>query len=310
MSQSSGSYAPKIPTVDLYRLHVRPGGDRVATFQYCLDNKVLGTGWGTHWGDLRPPRDWADYLQLAQEIWPKTAHRPVIWLHDAPVGSLVWTRSPKGIYYLARLTGEWEYRDSEQNRTLDICSVRPAKIVDVAGAEAGVPGAVVRTFSGPGRAFCRVHSDEAARYSEYLFATLAGEPIPLWRPSIWEILDSLLGPFDVQDLVAAYLQAERGYIALPARYKDSTIAYEYILRHPGDGHTVAVQVKTGDEWIDANTLPNSGGLRWIVFSARQRYPSELPPHVEALNPDDLMEFMQNRPNALPPVAGFWLGLTS
>jgi hypothetical protein len=149
--------------------------------------------------------------------------------------------------------GEWEYRDSEQNRTLDICSVRPAKIVAVAGAEAGVPGAVVRTFSGPGRAFCRVHSDEGTRYSEYLFATLAGEPIPPWRPSIWEILDSLLGPFDVQDLVAAYLQAERGYIALPARYKDSTIA---------------------------------------------------------LNPDDLMELMQNRPNELPPVTGFWLGLAS
>jgi hypothetical protein len=127
---------------------------------------------------------------------------------------------------------------------------------------------------------------------------------------MWEILDSLLGPFDVQDLVAAYLQAERGYIALPARYKDSTIAYEYILRHPSDGHTVAVQVKTGDEWIDTTALPNTGGLQWIVFSARQSYPAQRPSHVEALDPNDLMEFMHNRPNALPPVAGFWLKLTS
>ena len=275
-----------------------------------MDNQVLGTGWGTHWGPLRPPDGWDDYLQLAQEIWPKTEHWPVIWLHDALVGSLVWTRSPKGIYYLARLTGEWEYRDSEQNRTLDISNVRPAKIVAVAGAEAAAPGAIVRTFSGPGRAFCRVHSDEAARYSEYLFATLTGEPAPSWRPSTWEILDSLLGPFDVQDLVAAYLQAQCGYIALPARYKDSTIAYEYILRHPSDGHTVAVQVKTGDEWINTAALPNDGGLRWIVFSARQCYPAQHPSYVEALDPNDLMEFMHNQPNALPPVAGFWLNLTS
>jgi hypothetical protein len=269
-----------------------------------LDNGVLGTGWGTHWGELGPPADWNDYLALAQEIWPKTEHRPVIWLHDAPIGSLVWTRSTKGIYYLARLTGEWEYR--EQNRTIDLCNVRPAKIVAVEGAEAGAPGAVVRAFSGPGQAFRRVKSDEATRYSEYLFAQLANEPAPPWRPSLWDILDSLLGPFDVQDLVAAYLQAVRGYIALPARYKDSTIAYEYILRDPGDGHLVAVQVKTGEDWIETDTLPNAGGLRWIVFSARKQYPSKRPSHVEAIEPDDLITFLRDRPNALPPIADFWL----
>jgi hypothetical protein len=288
----------------LYRLHVRPGGDHAATFQYCLDNEVLGTGWGTHWGELEPPDNWDSYLALAQQIWPKTEHRPVIWLHDAPIGSLVWTRSPKGIYYLARLTGEWEY--CEQNQAIDLCNIRPAKIVAVEGAEAGVPGAVVRAFSGPGQAFRRVNGDEATRYSEYLFAQLSNEPVPQWRPSLWDILDSLLGPLDVQDLVAAYLQAERGYIALPARQTDSTIAYEYILRDPTDGHLIAVQVKTGDAHIDTETLPNTGGLRWIVFSARKRYPSERPPHVEAIEPDDLISFMRDHPNALPPVADFWL----
>jgi hypothetical protein len=274
-----------------------------------MDNEVLGTGWGTHWGDLRPPLDWNDYLSLAREIWPKTEHRPVIWFHDAAVGSLVWTRSTTGIYYLARLTGEWEYRDSEQNRTVDVSNVRRAKIVAVAGAEAAAPGAVVRAFSGPGRAFSRVHDRGAALYSEYLFARLTDEPVPDWHPDLREVLDSLLGPFDVQDLVAAYLQAERGYIALPARQRDSTIAYEYILRQPDDGHLVAVQVKTGDSWINTDTLPSTGGLRWFVFSTRGRYPSKLPSHVEAIELADLLRFVRERPNALPPVTDFWLRLT-
>jgi hypothetical protein len=294
--------------LDLYRLHVRPAGDAAAAFTYCVDNGVLGTGWGTHWGDLPAPAetDWEDYLGKAREIWPERAFGPVRWLHDAPVGSLVWTRDTAGIYYLARLTGEWEYRDSPENRGLDISNVRAAKIVAIPGAEGAVPGAVVRSFAGRGQAFRRVLDDGAAQYSEYLFAKLASEALPAWRPSVAEVLGSLLGPLDVQDLVAAYLQAERRYVALPARHSDSTIAYEYILRDPSDGSAVAVQVKTGGQEVDVASLSNALGLRWIIVNTGRPYPPTLPSYVEALDPGELLRFLCARPNVLPLVADFWL----
>jgi hypothetical protein len=75
------------------------------------------------------------------EIWSDREFAPVRRLHDATEHSLVWTRDPYGIYYLAQLNGAWEYRDAGRNRDVDLNNVRSAEIVAVAGAEAGVPGA-------------------------------------------------------------------------------------------------------------------------------------------------------------------------
>ncbi len=74
------------------------------------------------------------------------------------------------------------------------------------------------------------------------------------------MLDTLLSPFDVQDLVAAYLQASRGWLLFPSRLSDSTAAYEYVLRDPGTGHSYAVQVKTGDSPIELGGFAVAGGL--------------------------------------------------
>ena len=292
----------------LYRLHVRPDGDPDAAFAYCLRHHVLGTGWGTtRWGDsTRCPAGWDDYLELAREIWSDRKFAPVQWLHDAPDHSLVWTRDPQGIYYLAQLSGAWEYRDASENRELDLNNVRPADIVAVPGAEGGVPGAVVRAFSGPGWAFCRLWDIGARLYSEYLFASLTGRPSPAWSPSAFDVIDTLLDPLDVEDLVTAYLQATRSLIALPTRRSSSTIAYEYTLRDAITGQVYAVQVKTGDTEVPVHKLSVEGDLKWIIFSARRKYPPVLPAHVEAVGLDDLIQFTQVRPHALPPVTSMWL----
>jgi hypothetical protein len=227
-------------------------------------------------------------------------------LHDATEHSLVWTRDPYGIYYLARLNGAWEYRDAGRNREVDLNNVRSAEIVAVAGAEAGVPGAVVRAFSGPGQAFRRVDDRSAAIYSHQLFARLTGKHQAAWLVSVAEVLDSFLDPFDVEDLVAAYLQDDRGLIALPARARSGKLAYEYTLRDPTDGQVFAVQVKTGNAPVRTDQLADTEGLRWIIFSARKRYPNSLPVHVEAIDPNAMISFMKERPNALPPLVTGWL----
>jgi hypothetical protein len=292
----------------LYRLHVRPAGDPAAAFQYCLDESVLGTGWGpTRWGDpSNCPTTWGEYLVLARELWSEREFGPVRWLRDAPEGTLVWTRDTHGIYYLACLNGPWEYRDATVNRDLDLSNVRPAEIVRVPGAEARVPGAVVKGFSGRGQAFRQVVSVPAALYSQHLFARSTGRATVPWHPSTFEVLDVFLDPFDAEDLVAAYLQATRGWIALPTRSDKSKLAYEYMLRDPGDGQIYAVQVKTGDAQVPVQQLSNADGLRWIVFSARKRWIDPLPGHVHAIEPTDIVAFMQSQPHALPPVVSGWM----
>jgi hypothetical protein len=306
MSTSAGPGANG--ATELYRLHVRPAGNPQDTFRYCLEEGVLGTGWGTTaWGKPNErPATWDDYLRLARAIWLERKFAPVRWFHDAKEGALVWTRDPHGIYYLAQLVGGWEYRDEDVNRQLDLNNVRPVEIFPIAHADAAVPGAVVRSFSGRGQAFRRVHSAAATAYSHRLFAQLAGKPRVAWTPTPHEILDSLLDPFDVEDLVAAYLQVELGLVALPTRGDRSKLAYEYTLRDPHSGQVFAVQVKTGDAEVPVGELSDAAGLKWMIFSARKRYHAPLPPHVSAIDPEAVINFMERRSNALPPVVSRWL----
>jgi hypothetical protein len=294
---------------ELYRSHLKTDGDHAQVIAYCLDNGVVGMGWGLQWDGRSRPADYDDWCAQAWEIWPDQPPYAVGRLHDAPLGSLVWTRDLGGIFHLGRLEGPWEYRDSKRNHALDVSNVRAARWVRV-GVEDRVPGAVVRALSRRGSTFERVKDWGAAWYSAFVYADLVGEAMPSWKPTVAEVVDSLLGPLDVQDLVAAYLQDQVGYIALPARYSDHTAAYEFVLRDPDTGHIAVAQVKTGDAWIDPTTLPDDPEVKVYLFSFRGRYPDELPPRFEPLDPADVLDFMQSRRTALPPVCERWLDLVA
>jgi len=305
------------PPHSLYRLHLKTGTEkRAEMINYCLAENLIGLGWGMHHGGGRfdAPRDFSEWFSYASQIWPKQRtwkFWPVIWMHDADEGSLVWTRDLHNIYYLGQIVGEWRYLDTPLNRDLDLTSVRRVNYVRI-GSEAEVPGAVVRSFSKPqSRAFEHVPDPSAAWYSSFIFAEKGGVTPPAWSPTLMQVIDSLLGTLDVQDLIAAYLQVHYHYIALPARYSDSTAAYEWVLQDPATGDLAVAQVKTGDRWVDPDALPTpEDNLLCFVFSPRGNIPSDLPSNVRALEVQDVVAFMRDHPKALPPVAQRWARLAA
>lgn len=298
------------PVPALHRMYLKTAGDRERVERACLDGGFLGIGWGYRWNKDDEPDavTWDDYIAWAHEQWPHGRDTGNIWrFHDAD--GLVWTKSADGIYFLARFTGAWEYRSGGLHDELDVNNVRPARIVEV-GPETVVPGAVVRRFSRQGQAFCAVHDRSAAQYSALIWAQKTGGPYE-WTPTRDEVLDALLSPFDVQDLVAAYLQAERGWLLYPSRLSDSTAAYEYVLRDPVSGGNYAVQVKTGDAEVDQRVLAESEGLAgWVIFSTTARYVGDRPASVEQLDRRALLRFMAERRAALPPIVDAWLDAAS
>ncbi len=121
-----------------------------------------------------------------------------------------------------------------------------------------------------------------------------------------DLLNALLSPFDVQDLVAAYLTAERGWLLFPSRLSDSTAAYVYVLRDPTTGSSYAVQVKTGDSFIDLSALARADGLAgWVVFSTTGSYRGRRTSGVEKLERRELLRFIAARRTALPPIVETW-----
>lgn len=288
----------------LYKINLKTNAaDRAALVGYCLDNSVVGVGWGAHYFREDLPSRFDDYYAGVEEKWGSKSTGPVRWLHDADVGSLVWFRDLKGNYYLARLTGDWRLLHGDEAEALDLANVRDVDYALV-GSEAGVPGAVIRGYAAPRQwAFSHVNDDGAQAYSALLAHELLGCDLPDIDLSASSVLSSLLGPLDVEDLVAAFLQDTRGYIALPARHARSTQAYEYVLKHREDGHVAVVQVKTGGATVPVGTLDERTADRWFVYSDSEQ---DLPDFVERISRESLIDFMESGSMCLPPIIEVWM----
>lgn len=120
-----------------------------------------------------------------------------------------------------------------------------------------------------------------------------------------EMLEGLLHWRDVKDLVIAYLQAERGYIAIPGSRGSGTSTYELVLVDPLDGSQVLPQVKSGNEPVDLDDLArakerNPQGSAVIAYSVKGCYRGRSA-DVERITTADLLHFASRKPNSLPPL---------
>jgi hypothetical protein len=285
----------------LYRLHIRTDcPDRAATFEFCRAGGFLGVGWSM--GD--EPMDWAQY-QAKAEAQDGAVNSSVRAIHDLPTGALIWTRDTRGIYYLARVLDDWSYLHDQHAAFYDIHNVRPVRMI-TCGVESKVPGKVLNAFI-PRRALQRIGDESAAAYSASLFAEMIGDPTP-WQPTLDQILATCLSAQDLEDLVCVYLQRRYGYLVLPASRRPDTPAYEYVLRHPDDGHEAVVQVKSGDATVpvDSASLPTAAVERVFVFSPTESYGDDPAPNVTKLGRQDLIDFMHSEPRCLPPLVAHWV----
>lgn len=296
---------PKPPTAPLYRLHLKTSGaSRRELLDFCRRENLIGCGWGVGKG----PLTWEQYEAKAEDDnWYGGVDGSVWALRDMPDGALVWTRDPRGVYYLARVEGPWEYLAGAEPDRLDLHNVRPARIVEC-GVEAVVPGKVANCFIPP-RTLQSISDKAAARYSASLFAQLTGEASATgaWQPTLQEVVTTLLSSREVEDLVAMYLQRRRGYLVSPQARRKDTPAYEYALRHP-DGHVAVAQVKVGHSSVpqDQASLPVDAADRVFVFQTQGNYSGEAAPNVERIDRDDLFAWMRDEPQCLPLPVEHWV----
>ena len=288
----------------LYKINLKTDAkDRAELIDYCLNKRLLGMGWGPHYFRDDAPNDFDDYYAGAVDAWSDAKLGSVRWFHDAPQGSLVWFRDLQGRYYLARLVGRWRLLRGATAERLDLANVRKVDYALV-GSEAGVPGAVIRGYAAPRQwTFSRVNDFGAQAYSALLASELLGTASPQLEISPSDVLRSLLGPLDVEDLVAAFLQDTRDYVALPARHARSTSVYEYVLKHRRDGHIAVVQVKTGGATVPVETLDAETAAKWFVYTDRDQ---ELPKFVERIEAESLIDYMNSGAASLPPVTELWM----
>jgi len=287
----------------LWRIHIRPKGPEGnvnvdESVKLCLDQKVIGVGWRV---DKKPASE-DEYWELGEDKYGDNGWKinPNAILYRMEIGDLVWFRDTKGVYYLGRIIGEWEYRDNEENLQADIVNVRPIECYKVGTR---IAGKIINSFF-RGRTVQQIHDDTALLFSKVVYNEKS-------RSMCYEVKNkpdifSLLSTEDLEDVVGLYLQLERGYVLIPSSRGrlDNTIKYEYELLNRNN-EKAFVQVKSGDIKIDPDEYKGSEGKYFLFSPAGYKYTIESDT-LETLPKSTIEEFLEKYKDILPFNIRVWV----
>jgi hypothetical protein len=276
---------------------------------YCRSVGVVGVGWGLP--DVLP--DGAPLEEVLEAVrgvpdWCPTGPRMIERLAQrVQKDDLIWTRDKLGGYWLGQITGSYRFDRSEDAGKWDLNNIRPCKWLRQPLRDFDVPGAVVRSFSGPGDTLRRVKGDVAIRATEMLW-NRATTPDADWEPIAAEdVITDLLEPVDVEDVVLLMLQSD-GWLLLPSSRMPDTPLYEAALRHR-DGRLTVVSVKSGPgNPVSVRELAAAAGdAQAFAFSTADAYTEDPAAFsVEAIEREEIVRFMRCHPELLAPRVTRWL----
>lgn len=277
--------------------------------EYCRKAGLVGVGWGL--SKLRSGARLRTVMAAyrATEGWAAGANTARRLADDVQEGDLMWTRDSLGRYWLCQITGPWRHDKSPDSVTYDLYNVRPAAWLEKSYRDFDVPGAVVRSFTGPGQTLRRVGPHLASdRITEMLWraATLGPQEVEPLTPE--EAIREIFDPIDIEDLVLLSLQAQ-GWILLPSTRMHDTPMYEAAFREKGTGDVAVVSVKSGP----SNAVPldelraAANGAKVYAFSTHDLYTGSSAGITKITTPE-LVSFMTQSPELLPPRIARWLAV--
>jgi hypothetical protein len=282
---------------NLWRLHVRPDageGDVVFSTNFCLQNSLIGMGWLITRPEITRSSDFDWYRRAASEEYGNRWSSVRNFVESVREGDLVWFRDPDGCYYVAEVTGPWEYRYEGDHIRADIVNIRPARIHKVGLADR-VPGKIIACFRPP-RTLQRIDSPEMLIFTQHLMG------LPSEVSESADVLDYLTAE-DLENVVAIYLQT-RGWLIIPGTRRCDTPHYEFVLVHGRTGERAIVQVKSGNTWLNATAY--EGPTKTFLFAASGSYGNVIPNNVDAIKPSTLRDFMIEHQQLLPDAVVKWM----
>lgn len=288
--------------MQLWRINIKPDSEQgLDATEFCVERSIVGIGWGI--GTLPETKD--EYRRIAAEAH-KAGYKS--WLRATNaildglcIGDLIWTRNRSAVYYLGRISGEWEYRHGEDYGRADVANVRPCTWVKV-GSMDHVPGSVINSF-GPNATIQRVTDSSAGLYSSMLFSELRGEELP--KGSAAGDILGLLSAEDLEDVVAIYLQVTRRLVMFPSTCKKDTMTVECVFADLDTGERVGLQVKSGQTAITIEEYTGFTGQMYL-FAACGTYCGQPSGNCICLDPEEVRAFALSHRSIMPARIQRWL----
>ena len=156
---------------NLWRAHLRPDADDIATYSFCVNRDILGFGWPVGPG---APLTKEQYEALASLEYGPPSPENRGWraainaiADHMEKGDLCWIRNPGGrLFHIGRIAGHWEYRSTPEHVEADIVNVRPCVWFEYDTCPSAVPWQRGMTLQ-------RVGDPDAIRESVDLYNRLA-----------------------------------------------------------------------------------------------------------------------------------------
>lgn len=303
----------------LWRIHLRPA-DRSTqgADEFCITNNILGFGWPLELRETVADLDeyWAGAeRQYITEV-PEGGYRSKSWRSAInalywrmQVNDLVWTRTREGIYYLGRITGEWQYLADEDHRKVDICNFRSCEWLEV-GTVDRVAGRIVNSLI-RGRTLQQIKSESMRNFSRFLWNRVGASShqyvLPRQRQDS-DILE-LVSAEDCEDALGLYLQKRSGFAVIPGTCKSDTAAYEYVLTHRERKERAVVQVKQGTKDVLRATdyLELSKDNEVFLFSTGGNYDRNGEnERIHFIDPNDIRTFLMEEEDFVGDRIATWL----
>lgn len=283
--------------------------------KHCVKGKRVGIGWG-----IKGVRTGARLDRVCDAVladpepgWGKRAADTIRRIGEqAQDGDFVWTRDTYGKYWLGQINGPYRYDASADAFSVDIHQTRPTRWIRRPLNDLEVPGAVIRSFIGTGSSFSRIWDEGARKITPFLWAKANGHRLPDLDITPEEVLQTHLDPYDVEDLVYVWMQAELGYLAFPRSRMRDTPAYEWTMLHRKTQTLGIAQVKTGNDAVDLQRLARAADPDTDTYavSVRGLYDGDRSQVTQAVKPEVLVAFALEHPELLPPRVRTWFALAS
>ncbi|MGE4489683.1 MAG: hypothetical protein AB7E95_09085 [Kiritimatiellales bacterium] len=284
--------------MNLFRIHIRPQGgsdDMEKTFQYCMDNNLLGIGWRLK--TRKNITDWAEYFDEASKIHSNLNSCKYIE-NRINRDDLVWTRDTKGNYYLAKVASGWEYWMSDEAFRQDIDIANIFRVIFQKVPIDLVPGKVVACFRAT-RTIQQINDSNAREYSKYLWNHLSGEEDYAIAPDEFSDIFMMLDDEETEDLVFLYLQSH-GWYVVPNSRKADTMSFEYLAVNPQNGKQALTQVKTGNTPLNRENY-SAYSCEIFLFQANELYSGKSAKNVTCLTRNEIREFLEKSIDWLPAI---------
>lgn len=291
----------------LWRITIKPASQDKKSFEFCLQNNILGVGWCLRKEDGTPytPASMEECERWGREQY-ESQRGFVMAIHalkEMAVDDLIWTRH-NGVYYLCRVGSTWKYNCDPDHIYEDVVNYVDVEFHKVGTIET-VPGKVVNSFRASA-ALQRVKGESALRCSERLYNAITGTQFyPDRTVKREEILD-FLQPEDVEEAVSLYLQLEKGYLLYSSTNKLSTQTYEFVAVARDGSHRAYSQVKTGHEPLNGDQYRalTANGDKVFLFTVDGAYSNTA--GMDLIDKKTLIDFICGHKDIMPGRIRQWL----